>query len=48
MSDLRHPNITQFLGVCFLPNCPLPVLVMEKLEGSLDDLLEAVPDISLT
>ena len=48
MSDLRHPNITQFLGVCFLPNCQLPVLVMEKLEGSLDDLLEAVPDISLT
>ena len=47
MSDLRHPNITQFLGVCFLPNCQLPVLVMERLEGSLDDLLESVPDIPL-
>ena len=47
MSDLRHPNITLFLGVCFLPNCQLPVLVMERLEGSLDDLLETVPNIPL-
>ena len=47
MSDLRHPNITLFLGVCFLPNSQLPMLVMERLEGSLDDLLEAVSDISL-
>ena len=47
MSDLRHPNITQFLGVCFLPNGQLPVLVMEKLEESLDDLLETVPNIPL-
>ena len=47
MSDLRHPNITQFLGLCFLPNCQLPVLVMEKLDGSLDDLLESVPNIPL-
>ena len=47
MSDLRHPNITQFLGVCFLPNCQLPVLLMERLDGSLDDLLETVPNIPL-
>ena len=47
MSDLRHPNITLFLGVCFLPNCQLPVLVMERLEGNLDDLLETVPNIPL-
>ena len=47
MSDLRHPNITLFLGVCFLPNCQLPVLVMERLDGSLDDLLETVPNIPL-
>lgn len=45
MSDLRHPNITLFLGLCFLPNCQFPVLVMERLEGSLDDLLETVPKI---
>ena len=47
MSDLRHPNVTLFIGVCFLPNCRLPLLVMEKLEGSLDDLLETVPNIPL-
>ena len=47
MSDLRHPNITQFLGVCFLPNCQLPVLVMERLDGSLDGILETVPNIPL-
>ena len=47
MSDLRHPNIALFLGVCFLPNCQLPVLVMERLDGSLDDLLETVPNIPL-
>ena len=48
MTDLRHPNIIQFLGLCFLPDCQLPLLVMEKLEGSLDDLLEIVPNILLT
>ena len=47
MSDLRHPNITQFLGVCFLPNCQLPVLLMERLDGSLDDLLENIPNIPM-
>ena len=47
MSDLRHPNIMQFLGVCFLPNCQLPVLLMERLDGSLDNLLETVPNIPL-
>ena len=40
MSDLRHPHIVQFLGICFLPPSRLPVLVMEKLHTSLDDLLE--------
>ena len=47
MSDLRHPNITLFLGVCFLPDCQLPVLLMERLDGSLDDVLETVPNIPL-
>ena len=47
MSDLRHPNITQFLGLCFLPDSQFPVLVMERLDGSLDDLLETIPDIPL-
>ena len=48
MSDLRHPNITLFLGVCFLPDCQLPILVMELLDCSLDDLLENVSTIPLT
>ena len=52
LSDLRHPNIVQFLGICFLeaqPGSPLnlPVLVMEQLQESLDDLLEKIPDIRL-
>jgi len=48
MSSLRHPNITQFLGLCFLPEARLPVLVMEKLETSLDDLLESMPNLPLS
>ena len=47
MASLRHPNVTLFLGLCFLPPAALPVLVMEKLEGSLDDLLETAPNIPL-
>ena len=45
MSSLRHPNITLFLGLCFLPGTQLPLLVMELLETSLDDLLEHMPNI---
>ena len=48
MSSLRHPNVTLFLGLCFLPGTQLPLLVMERLEASLDDLLENVPHIPLT
>ena len=47
MSSLCHPNIIQFLGVCYLPDYQLPVLIMEKLDGSLDDLFETVPNIPL-
>ena len=48
MSSLRHPNITQFLGLCFLPGTRLPLLVMELLETNLDDLLEHMPNLPLS
>ena len=47
MSDLRHPHVVQFLGLCLSPTSPLPILVMEHLHCSLDDLLESTPDIPL-
>jgi len=52
LSDLRHPNIVHFLGICFLDTEPssttnLPELVMERLQCSLDDLLENTPNIPL-
>ena len=48
MSSFHHPNITQFLGLCFLPDISLPLLVMERLETSLDDLLEHMPNLPLS
>ena len=39
MSTLRHPNIVQFLGVCFFQGSRMPALVMERLLTSLHDLL---------
>ena len=53
LSSLRHPNIVQFLGVCYLEAEStsmenLPVLVMEMLlQGSLHDFLEMTPKIPL-
>ena len=44
MSTLRHPNIVQFLGVCFFPGSRLPALVMERLLSSLHDLLDPETD----
>ncbi len=45
MAGLRHPNITLFLGLCFLEGSELPLLVMERLEMSVDNLLECAPNI---
>ena len=44
MSTLRHPNIVQFLGMCFFPGSRLPALVMERLLSSLHDLLDPEAD----
>ena len=35
MSQVHHPNIVQFKGVCFLENKMIPVLLMERLMHSL-------------
>ena len=48
MGDLRHPHIVQFLGICFLPDSKLPVLVMEYMATSLDHLLEKNKNVPLT
>ena len=48
MGDLRHPHIIQFLGICFLPESKLPVLVMEYMATSLDHLLEKNKNVPLT
>ena len=48
LSALRHPNIVQFLGICFLPDSCLPVLVTERLQCSLDEFLESTADIPLS
>ena len=47
LSDLRHPHVIQFLGICWIPDSKHPVLLMELLQGNLDDLLEKTPDVPL-
>ena len=48
MAKMRHPHVVQFLGLCFLEGSALPVLVMERLDSSLDELLEDAPGLPLT
>lgn len=40
MSELIHPNIAKFCGVCKLPSRTVPTLVMELMDHSLEDFLE--------
>lgn len=48
LSQLDHPNIVKFLGVCYLPELsPAPILLMEKLEQTLHGFLEETLDIAL-
>lgn len=47
MAEMQHLHIVQFKGICYLEDSTLPVLVMERLERSLDDLLEASPGLAL-
>ena len=40
LAVLRHPHIVQFLGICFVDNSDIPVLLMEYLPYNLDSVLE--------
>ena len=40
LSQVRHPNIVQFLGVCFPKRSPIPILVMEYLPINLTLCIE--------
>ena len=42
-SRLRHPNIVRFLGVYYPPGARVPSLVMERLQCSLNNLIETNP-----
>lgn len=46
LSKLIHTNIVQFVGISFLPSIPIPALVMELLQTSLDRFLEDQRKIS--
>ena len=47
MAKMRHPHVVQFLGLCYLEESTLPVLVMERMDSSLDELLEGAPGLPL-
>lgn len=40
LSQLRHPNIVQFLGVYFPPGERVPILVMERLQTNLTSTIK--------
>ena len=41
LSQLHHPKIVQFLGVHFTRNSPIPLLVMERMNSTLSDCIDA-------
>ena len=40
LSQVRHPNIVQFLGICFPEDSPAPILVLEFLPLNLTSCIE--------
>ena len=49
MGNLRHPNIIQFLGVFFSEsNDDIPVILMELMHTSLQNVLETYPNFPLS
>jgi serine/threonine protein kinase len=47
VSQVRHPNIVQFMGLCLFRNSIHPSIVMEKLDLSLENVLEAYCNLPL-
>lgn len=47
MSQVRHPNVVQFMGLCQFEDCAHPVLVMEKMDTGLDNVLETQDNLPL-
>ena len=39
LSQLNHPNIVSYYGICHLPEEKVPVLLMERLDANLHDYL---------
>ena len=44
ISELIHPNIAKFCGVCMLPSSPIPVLVVELMDHSLEEIVESTKE----
>ena len=40
LKELKHPNIVQFLGLYYRQSSPIPIMVMEKMECNLTELLD--------
>ena len=47
MASLEHPNIVHFHGLCFLEGSEIPLVVTDRHEMSVGDLLEWAPSIPL-
>ena len=47
ISQVRHPNIVQFMGLCLFHNSIHPSLVMEKLDLNLENVLGTYNDLPL-
>lgn len=39
LSSLKHKNIVRYIGCCFMPDCELPLLIMELLQLDLHEFL---------
>ena len=48
MSSLRHPNIVQFLGICFLHDSSFPILLMEYMSANLESFLEVSHNVPIS